>query len=155
MDQYGQFFQNIAKIWTILTHFPKYRKKWIDFYAFSKILQKNDKFGHIFQKNQKKDKLGNIFQNYAKSGSIWTHSPQYCKKWIILDISSNAIRDKCQHCSPWVEFVSHPLSFSQNFAKEINNHIVKAVQLFFSSAPGKKINFLVVELLLNGSKYDL
>ena len=49
MDQYGQFFQNIAKIWTILTHFPKYRKKWIDFYAFSKILQKNDKFGYIFQ----------------------------------------------------------------------------------------------------------
>ena len=48
---------------------------------------------HIFQNISKVDKFGHIFQNIAKSGSIWTHSPQFCKKWIILDTSSNVIRE--------------------------------------------------------------
>ena len=105
-----------------------------------KVLQKNGSIFTHFPKYCKKWQIWTYFQNVAKSWSIWTHFPQYCKKWIVLHTSYNAIRDECQHCSPRVEleFVSHPLSISHDFAKDINNNIFTAV-FFFSSTTENKL----------------
>ena len=125
----------------IWTQFPKYCKQMDQFLRIFQNIAKNDKFGHISKMLQKVDQFGHIFHNIAKSGQFCTH----------LTMQSEMNANIAVQGWNWNSY----LILCQSLTISPKILIIIFSQLFFSSAPRRKINFQVVELLLNGSKYDL